>query len=54
MNNGGKGSTATIEEHGLGAMALAQWLAHRETLGHPVPALLTLRQRAPLLAAARG
>jgi hypothetical protein len=50
MKNGGKGSTSTIEEHGLGAMALASWLERREALGFPVPSLMTLRQRAPLLA----
>jgi hypothetical protein len=43
--NNGVGSTATHEEHGLGAMALADALAEREAAGAPVPALLTLRQR---------
>jgi hypothetical protein len=52
MNNGGSGDKATIEEHGLGAMALAALLAQREAAGSPVPALATLRHRAALLAAA--
>jgi hypothetical protein len=51
LNNGGTGITASNETHGLGAMALAHWLARRESRGCTVPALLTLRQRAPLLAA---
>jgi hypothetical protein len=52
MHNGGSGGKATVEEHGLGAMALAGWLERREALGRPVPVLATLRQRALLLAAA--
>ncbi len=51
MHNGGSGGKATVEEHGLGAMALAGWLERREALGRPVPVLATLRQRAGLLAA---
>lgn len=43
--NGGSGSTATLEEQGLGAMALAEALARREDEGAAVPALLTLRER---------
>jgi hypothetical protein len=54
LNNNGSGRTASVEDHGLGAMALARWLALREAGGHPVPALLTLRQRLPLLAAKQG
>jgi hypothetical protein len=50
LNNGGTGGTASNETHGLGAMALAGWLARRESHGCPVPSLLTLKQRAPLLA----
>jgi hypothetical protein len=53
LNNGGTGATPSVEEHGLAAMALARWLAQRESLGHPAPDLLTLPQRARLLAAAR-
>ncbi len=53
LNNGGTGRKASVEEHGLAAMALGAWLARRESLGRAVPSLLTLRQRAPLLAAAR-
>lgn len=51
LNNGGTGFTASNEAHGLGAMALGRWLARRESRGCSVPALLTLRQRTPLLAA---
>jgi hypothetical protein len=54
LNNGGTGRTASVEEHGLAAMALAKWLARRESLGRPVPSLLTLRERLPLLAAPRS
>ncbi len=54
LNNNGSGRTASVEEHGLGAMALARWLALREAGGRPVPALLTLRQRLPLLASMQG
>jgi hypothetical protein len=46
VHNRGSGSTATDEEHGLGAMALAAALAQREAEGAVVPALLTQRQRA--------
>ena len=53
LNNGGAGLKDSVEEHGLAAMALAKWLARREALGRPVPSLLTLRQRAPLLAVPR-
>jgi hypothetical protein len=54
LNNGGKGEKASVEEHGLGAMALAAWLAKREARGRPVPSLLTLRERAPRLRALQG
>ena len=53
VRNGGKGETATDEEQGLGAIALAALLAHREADGRPVPRLLTLREREPRLAAIR-
>lgn len=43
--NRGDGSTATDEEQGLGAMALAAALAERESAGAQVPELLTLRER---------
>jgi hypothetical protein len=54
LNNGGSGRTSSVEEHGLAAMALAKWLARRESLGRQVPLLLTLRERAPMLAAPRS
>ena len=44
--NGGRGRLASIEEHGLGAMALAGWLDAREAAGHASPSLYTLRERA--------
>jgi hypothetical protein len=44
--NGGDGRLASVEEHGLGAMALGAWLDARETSGAEVPQLLTLRERA--------
>jgi hypothetical protein len=50
VENGGAGGTATDEEQGLGAMALARVLARREAAGMRVPVLLTIRQRAPLMA----
>jgi hypothetical protein len=53
LNNRGSGKTPSVEQHGLGAMALARWLAQRESSGHPVPDLLTLPQRARLLGTAR-
>jgi hypothetical protein len=48
---GGHGQTATHEEHGLAAMALAGELARRETAGAVVPSLLTLQERAVVRAA---
>ena len=43
--NKGDGRTASDEEHGLGAMALAHALAEREAAGAPLPPLLTLAER---------
>lgn len=45
MNNKGRGSTATVEEHGLAAMALARHLARREAAGAKLPLLPTLSER---------
>jgi hypothetical protein len=45
LNNKGRGSTATIEEHGLAAMALASHLARRQVLGAKLPVLPTLAER---------
>jgi len=45
MKNKGDGATATVEEHGLAAMALARHLARREAAGTKLPALPTLTQR---------
>jgi len=45
LNNKGRGSTATIEEHGLAAMALARHLARRQASGARLPALPTLAER---------
>ena len=42
----GHGRQVTHEAHGLAAMALASTLAQREAAGAPVPALLTLEERA--------
>lgn len=44
--NHGDGRTATDEEEGLGAMALAGHLGAREAGGWTAPSLLTLQQRA--------
>jgi len=43
--NDGDGSKATHEEHGLGAMALAEALNRREAEGAAIPQLLTLAER---------
>lgn len=43
--NAGNGSKATVEEHGLGAMALAKELELRIQRGAQPPRLLTLRER---------
>ncbi len=45
LNNKGRGSTATIEEHGLAAMALARHLARRQASGAKLPVLPTLAER---------
>ena len=42
----GDGRTATDEEQGLGAMALAEHLRGREAAGWAAPSLLTLHERA--------
>jgi hypothetical protein len=44
--NHGDGRTATDEEQGLGAMALAEHLRSREAAGWSAPSLLTLDERA--------
>jgi len=49
LANGGTGEMRTHEEHGLAVMALAGLLGEREADGKPVPRLLTLRERLPLL-----
>jgi hypothetical protein len=46
LSNGGRGDTATVEEHGLGVMALAARLAVRERQGAVAPELVTLGDRA--------
>ncbi len=52
LRNGGDGSTATDEELGLGAMALASELARRDRAGmKPPSALLTMSERGALDAA---
>jgi len=43
--NQGRGSRATDEEHGLGAMALARRLERGAAPHAPLPRLLTLRER---------
>jgi hypothetical protein len=43
--NGGGGTTSTIEEHGLGVMALAAALKQREQSGAVAPQLVKLRER---------
>jgi len=48
VHNTGNGSVATVEEQGLGAMALAAALSARETAGVPVPQLLTFAERAQM------
>jgi hypothetical protein len=45
VNNGGDGDTATHEEHGLAAMALATEIARRESRGDAVAKLRSLRER---------
>lgn len=52
LRNGGDGATATDEEQGLGAMALASELTRRERAGaKPPSALLTMSERQALDAA---
>ena len=43
--NGGGGTTSTVEEHGLGVMALAAALKQREQAGAVAPQLVKLRER---------
>jgi hypothetical protein len=43
--NGGGGTTSTVEEHGLGVMALAAVLRQREDAGAVAPQLVKLRDR---------
>ena len=45
LSNLGDGSTATDEEHGLAAMALASELARREVAGEKVPTMKTISDR---------
>jgi hypothetical protein len=45
LANRGDGSTATDEEQGLGAMALAEAIGRSEARGARMPALLTMRER---------
>ena len=45
MNNRGRGTKATVEEHGLAAMTLAGRLAQRAASGSSLPELPTLSQR---------
>lgn len=46
LSNGGGGNTATVEEHGLGVMALGAYLREHEDKGMlKLPPLMTLRER---------
>jgi hypothetical protein len=45
MNNRGRGTKATVEEHGLAAMTLAARLAQRAAAGAVLPSLPTLSNR---------
>jgi hypothetical protein len=45
MNNRGRGTAATIEEHGLAAMAIARHLAQGEAAGAKLPVLPRLLER---------
>jgi hypothetical protein len=47
MKNRGRGTTGTVEEHGLAAMALARHLARREASGVKLPVLSALLERLP-------
>jgi hypothetical protein len=51
MHNRGRGVTATVEEHGLAAMALAAHLASREAAGATLPSLPTLNERTGIVRA---
>jgi hypothetical protein len=51
MNNRGRGTAATIEEHGLAAMAIAQNLARAEAAGAKLPVLPRLLERAAVTSA---
>jgi hypothetical protein len=51
MHNRGRGVTATVEEHGLAAMALAAHLALREAAGATLPSLPTLNERTGIVRA---
>jgi len=54
VSNDGDGISATEEEHGLAAMAIAARLSAREAAGAVAPPLLTLRERAELRRRARA
>jgi hypothetical protein len=45
VSNKGDGAKQTTEDHGLGAIALAEALAAREQTGAPIPPVVTLAQR---------
>jgi hypothetical protein len=45
LANGGDGKASTVEDHGLGVMALRDQLLRREGEGAAPPTLLTLRER---------
>jgi hypothetical protein len=51
MHNRGRGVTATVEEHGLAAMALAGHLSRREAAGATLPSLPTLNERTGIVRA---
>jgi hypothetical protein len=54
VNNGGRGDTATDEEHGLAAMALARHLALHPAVPGALSFLPTLAERAMGVAFVRG
>jgi hypothetical protein len=54
VNNRGAGDTATDEEHGLAAMALARHLGRRGAAGAELPELPTLSERSRRAGQARG
>lgn len=45
LRNGGNGSKASEEEHGLAAMAIAAEIARREAAGARAPVLASVRER---------